>query len=95
MRRSLPLFLALLACVPCLAQEGELKRVDIFGGYQYAHLFPSENGQGWNMAATANLNRVFGSFPNQPARRGKFVFFAWRSCKNAPAIAPGPAFKYL
>jgi len=60
MRRYLPLFLALLSCVPCLAQEDELKRIDIFAGYQYAHLFPSENGQGWNMAATANLNRALG-----------------------------------
>jgi hypothetical protein len=37
-----------------------LKRVDIFAGYQFAHLFPSENGRGWNVAATANLNRALG-----------------------------------
>jgi len=62
MRRYLPIFLALLSCVSCVAQQQaeEVKRVDIFAGYQYAHLFPSENGQGWNMAATANLNRALG-----------------------------------
>jgi len=46
--------------MPCLAQEEDVKRVDIFAGYQFAHLYPSENGQGWNVAATANVNRVFG-----------------------------------
>ena len=60
MRTYLPLLVALLFCVPCLAQEEELKRVDVFAGYQFAHVYPNENGQGWNIAATANVNRVLG-----------------------------------
>src|SRR5204862_62976 len=39
--------------------------------------------------------RVFGSLPNQPARRGRFVLVACRSCTNAPATAPGLALRYL
>jgi hypothetical protein len=61
MKRYLQVFLALLLCVPCVAQQNEeLKKVDLFAGYQYAHLYPNENGQGWNFAVTGNVNRVFG-----------------------------------
>src|SRR6185503_14325007 len=55
----------------------------------------SADGTGTNSGSRCNLNRVFGSLPNQPASRGNFVFVACRSCTNAPATAPGPAFKYL
>src|SRR5439155_26670012 len=56
---------------------------------------PSADGTGMNSGSRFNRNRVFGSFPNQPASRGNFLFVSWRSCTNAPATAPGPAFKYL
>src|SRR5262249_10313303 len=56
---------------------------------------PSAQPTGTNSGSRCSLNRVFGSFPNQPASRGSFVFVPWRSCTNAPATAPGPAFKYL
>ena len=61
MRRYLQVFFALLLCVPCVAQQNEeVKKVDLFAGYQYAHVYPNENGQGWNFAVTGNVNRVFG-----------------------------------
>ena len=37
---------------------------------------PSADATGTNSGSRCNLNRVFGSFPNQPARRGNFVFVA-------------------
>src|SRR5256885_7479093 len=55
----------------------------------------SAEGTGMNSGSRCNRKRVFGSLPNQPARRGSFVLVACRSCTNAPATAPGPAFRYL
>src|SRR5438034_7862985 len=56
---------------------------------------PSADGTGMNSGSRCKRNRVFGSLPNQPARRGNFVLVTWRSCTNAPAIAPAPAVTYL
>ena len=62
MRRYVPMLVAMLACASSVAQEGSqnLKRVEVFTGYQYAHVFPNANGQGWNFAVTGNLNRAIG-----------------------------------
>ena len=62
MRRYLPMFVAILLCAPSLAQEGsqEHKSVEVFTGYQYAHVYPNANGQGWNFSVTGNLNRAIG-----------------------------------
>jgi len=56
------MLVAMLLCAPSMAQEGsqELKRVEVFTGYQYAHVYPNANGQGWNFAVTGNLNRAIG-----------------------------------
>src|SRR6059058_4761813 len=56
---------------------------------------PSADGTGTNSGSRCKRNRVLGSFPKHPASRGNLVFVAWRSCTNAPATAPGPAFRYL
>ena len=41
--------------VPAFAQKAE-----VFGGYQYTRLDGGWNGNGWNAAATMNLNHWFG-----------------------------------
>src|SRR4029453_5305022 len=56
---------------------------------------PSADATGMNSGSRCNRNRVFGSLPNQPASRGNFVLVAGCSGTNAPATAPGPAFRYL
>src|SRR2546430_10760534 len=56
---------------------------------------PSAEGTGINSGSRCKRKRVFGSLPNQPAKRGSLVFVAWRSCTNTPATAPGPALRYL
>ena len=35
-------------------------RVELFGGYQYAHLDGGPNLNGWNLAVTGNFNNSFG-----------------------------------
>src|SRR5262249_27413607 len=63
MRSYWLIVITLLACAASsAAQEGseELQRVEIFTGYQYAHIYPNANGQGWNFAMTGNLNRAIG-----------------------------------
>ena len=45
--------------MPVAAQQ-EFPRSEIFGGYQFSHLDPSLNANGWNAAANGNVNRWFG-----------------------------------
>ena len=35
-------------------------RAEVFGGYQYTHLDPSTNANGWNAALTGNFNQWLG-----------------------------------
>jgi hypothetical protein len=63
MRKHLLIVIALLAWVASsVAQENsrELKRVEVFTGYQFVHVYPAENGSGWNFSLTGNLTRSFG-----------------------------------
>jgi opacity protein-like surface antigen len=48
----------LLWCSPLVAQD--FKRVEVFGGYQFAHAQPNANGNGWNVALTGNLTHSIG-----------------------------------
>jgi len=41
-----------------MAQE-EHPKAEVFGGYQFTHLGPSLNANGWNAAVSGNLNRWF------------------------------------
>ena len=60
MRTLLILAVVMLAWgMPVMAQE-EYPRAEVFGGYQFAHLTPSINANGWNAALNGNLNRWFG-----------------------------------
>ena len=44
-----------LLSVPAAAQ-----RVELFGGYQFTHLQPSFNANGWNASITGNFKHVLG-----------------------------------
>jgi len=47
------------ACLNAAAQRSS-SRVELFGGYQYAHLDGGPNLNGWNLAVTGNFNNSFG-----------------------------------
>ena len=49
----------LLLCATSWSQE--YKRAEVFGGFQYAHVYPNANGAGWNTAVTGNLTRAVGT----------------------------------
>src|SRR5213593_4718709 len=76
-----------------IAREARRGAIDKIGGLLICQ--PSADTTGTNSGSRCKRNRVFGSLPNQPARRGNLVLVACRSCTNAPAAAPAPAFKYL
>src|SRR5207244_9157325 len=76
-----------------MASEARSSAIEKIGGLLICQ--PSADGTGTNSGSRCKRNRVFGSFLNHPASRGNLVFVAWRSCTNAPATAPGPAFRYL
>jgi hypothetical protein len=50
----------LLAGVLALASGAEAQKAVIFGGYQYTHLDPSWNGNGWNAALTGSFSPWLG-----------------------------------
>lgn len=59
MQRKIVVLLGLLLlAMPSLAQE--FKRAEIFGGYQYTHVDPNVNGNGWNAALTGYATRWLG-----------------------------------
>src|SRR5437667_4595809 len=76
-----------------IASEARNGAMEKMGGLLICQ--PSADGTGMNSGSRCKRNRVFGSFPNQPARRGNLVLVACRSCTNTPATAPGPALRYL
>lgn len=45
--------------ISAMAQE-EYPRTELYGGYQFTHLGPSLNANGWNAAVNGNLNRWVG-----------------------------------
>jgi hypothetical protein len=59
-RRSLWTSLLLLVVVGSLASPTAAQRVEIFGGYQFTHLQPSFNANGWNASLTGNFKHVLG-----------------------------------
>lgn len=55
-RKLVWVFAALcLFCIVATAQRAEL-----YGGYQFTHLQPSFNGNGWNASITGNFKHVLG-----------------------------------
>jgi opacity protein-like surface antigen len=56
LKKSMWLFAVLyLFCFTATAQRAEL-----YGGYQFTHLQPSFNGNGWNVSLTGNFKHVLG-----------------------------------
>jgi len=55
------LALAIVSAVTCvLSVPAAAQRVELFGGYQFTHLQPSFNANGWNAAITGNFKHVLG-----------------------------------
>ena len=58
--KTLLMAVAILAWgVSAMAQEDHPK-IELFGGYQFTHLSPSLNANGWNAAVNGNMNRWLG-----------------------------------
>lgn len=59
LRRSLSILM--LCLVPVLFPAiGAAQSVEVFGGYQFTHLQPAFNGNGWNAAITKNFKHILG-----------------------------------
>src|ERR1700757_1754283 len=52
------IFLSVVASL--LSFPAAAQRVEIFGGYQFTHLQPSFNANGWNASLTGNFKHVLG-----------------------------------
>src|SRR5207247_11205897 len=76
-----------------IATDGRNGAIEKIGGLLICQ--PSADRTGMNSGSRCKRKRVFGSFPNQPARRGRSRLVACRSYTKAPATAPGPALRYL
>jgi hypothetical protein len=48
------------AFVSLLSFAAGAQRVEIFGGYQFTHLQPSFNANGWNASLTGNFKHILG-----------------------------------
>ncbi len=77
--------------LPAAAQK-EFPRAEVFGGYQFLHLYPSLNANGWNAAVNGNVNRWFGvtadfsgSYKNILAARIKTVGTFTPTCSAQPS----------
>lgn len=60
MNRILSITVAVLVLALPAAAQREFPKAEIFGGYQFTHLNPSLNANGWNAAVNGNMNRWFG-----------------------------------
>lgn len=58
-RYALKLMLVLLL-VGWLSLAATAQKVEIFGGYQFTHLQPAFNANGWNVSLTGNFKHVLG-----------------------------------
>jgi hypothetical protein len=61
------------------------QRVEIFGGYQFTHLQPSYNANGWNASVTGNFKHILGI-------TGDFSG-AYRNGVDTYTYAGGPVFQ--
>ncbi len=88
MRSSKTILLRIwLACavVGVFCCSAAAQRVEIFGGYQFTHLQPSYNANGWNASLTGNFKHILGI-------TGDFSG-AYHNGVNAYTYAGGPVFQ--
>jgi hypothetical protein len=52
--------LLMFAVITLLSFTAAAQRVEIYGGYQFTHLQPSFNANGWNASITGNFKHVLG-----------------------------------
>ena len=52
--------LFMFAVITLLSLTAAAQRVEIYGGYQFTHLQPSFNANGWNASLTGNFKHVLG-----------------------------------
>jgi opacity protein-like surface antigen len=58
--RNFAFLVAILSLVSFSTAAQDYPKVEIFWGYQFTHLKPVGNANGWNASFTLNLNRWFG-----------------------------------
>jgi len=60
MKKLLIIAFSVVAFVLPLAAQNKFSRAEIFGGYQFTHLEPSLDANGWSAAVSGNLSQWFG-----------------------------------
>lgn len=50
----------LVVIIGLISLRALAQKAEVFGGYQYTHLDPGINANGWNASATYNLNSFLG-----------------------------------
>jgi hypothetical protein len=60
LRRSLGMLILLTIILGLFSMTAAAQRVEIFGGYQFTHLQPAFNANGWNASLTGNFKHVLG-----------------------------------
>jgi opacity protein-like surface antigen len=60
MKKLLIIAFSVVALVLPVAAQNKFSRAEIFGGYQFTHLEPSLDANGWSAAVSGNLSQWFG-----------------------------------
>ena len=60
MRKLLLVTFSLMAFALSATAQKEFPSAEVFGGYQFTHLQPSLDANGWNAAVSGNFNHWFG-----------------------------------
>ena len=59
-RKSIWRSMLLSSLLGLLSPAGLAQKVEVFGGYQFTHLQPAFNANGWNASVTGNFKHVLG-----------------------------------
>jgi hypothetical protein len=60
MRKVMMVTVSMVVFVWSALGQSASPKAEVFGGYQFSHLDPGLNANGWNVAASGNLSRWFG-----------------------------------
>ena len=58
--RNLIRFVAIFGLVCFSATAQDYPKVEVFGGYQFTHVYPNANANGWNASMNVNFKKWFG-----------------------------------